>query len=899
VNRDVFICHSSVDATLAREICRRLEASGVGCWLAPRDEVPGIPYGRQLVNAIAAARIVLLVFSSHANDSRAVLNELELASNRGKIILTVRIEDVAPSSTIEFYVRAIHWLDAASQPLERMWPQLIGHVKSLLAQPAPVASVEGTTAEHPTGGKPAVHDSNLPLQLTSFVGRKHDLAEIKKLLDEHRMVTLVGSGGSGKTRAAIEIGGDLLADFADGVWLVELATISDSALVAATIARSLSVRETPDNPLLDTLLDYLRDRCLLLIVDNCEHVIDEARRAIGAILRSCAGVRVLATSRESLNIAGEYYFRMPSLTVPPPNGKAISAKSALPFGAVKLFADRALAADARFRLTNDNAPAVTEICRRLDGMPLAIELAAARVKVLSPQELAQRLDERFRVLTGGDRSALPRHQTMRALIDWSYDLLQEQERSLFRKLSVFADGFSLRAASAICGDVATCDEIAVMDLLSSLVDKSLVQPDAAGEQRYRLLESTRQYAREKLDESGEAESTCDRHLEYVRNVFQKSGEEYETTMSGAAVTRLARELEDARNAFDWAVRRNVAAQAADLFLATRLWADLGLYREGIERAKQLVSLVDAHDSARLSRLWQRIALYDSALGNYAGAKESAELAMRYAGASNDRAVLADALLRYAMIIANIHNFDEALASVDQAEALAIPSMRVKVQVLHTRGVIASIRGDLDTASRCFTQVHELYVAAGNDAGTVSAALSVAETEHARGKTGKAIQIASHEISRAERLADRSMLAQMLRNLAGYLAAVNKIEAARRAASRAIAFYAASDPEGAFAAVALEHFALCLAMDGDVQKAAILEGYVERTLTRLGYEREYTEVATQRRLVQILAKELASDQLAALHARGEAMQASEALESVAPRAATDRLELRDTAFAEGR
>jgi predicted ATPase len=870
VEPQVFICHSSVDARTAGDICARLEANGIRCWIAPRDPVPGMPWSEQIVNAISAVAIVLLVFSRHANESEPVLNEIELALNRRKKILLVRIEDVAPSSGLEFYVRRFHWFDAVKGPLDQIWSELVRDVQILVGQPAP--AVSAAPAEAPPSGSNA---SNLSSQPTSFVGREHDVAEIKKLLAANHLVTLVGSGGAGKTRTATQVGAALLDSFPGGVWLVEFGPISDGSLVPATVARTLGVTESADRPLLDSLLEYLKERRLLLILDNCEHVIDDVRTLAGAIVRSCPEVRILATSRESLNItaAGEHVFRLPSLAVPP-SGMNLKAKAALRYGGVALFRDRALAANGRFAVSDDNAPFVGEICRRLDGIPLAIELAAARITVLSPQQLAQRLDERFRVLTGGDRSALPRHQTMRALIDWSYDLLLEQERALFRKVSIFANGFTLQGAAQVCGDEG-CDELAVLDLLSSLVDKSLLQTDPGSEDRYRLLESTRQYAREKLAESGEFELSARRHLEYLIHVFDKAGAEYEATMSSAATSGLAVELEDARSALDWG-EQHALSKAVDLYLASRLWVHLGLNREGIDRAKRLIALVAQNDSVRLARLCSRIAVSAGRIGHHASAKEAADVSMRYARASSDPETLADCLLTYADVIAHDRRFDEAEAALDEAEASGTPTPRRRMQALHTRGLIASIRGDLETAARCFGEVRELYASVGNDVGVVSAVLNLAEMEHARGATSTAVEIALSGISPAERLPNRGDWAFLMRNLAGYLNAINDVSGAREAASKAIAFYSSHDPEGPFTAIALEHLALSLAIEGNVQTAAPLEGYIEKTLTDLGFEREYTELTSHERLMDILRKSLAQDQLAILLARGERMQAHEAL-----------------------
>ncbi|MGB8909971.1 MAG: TIR domain-containing protein [Candidatus Cybelea sp.] len=869
----VFICHSSADAGSARAICARLEASGIGCWIAPRDPMPGVPYARQIVNAIGAARVVLLVFSANANASRQVLSELELASNRGKPIMPVRIEDVQPSSNLEFYVRATHWFDGVSRPFEEILPQLVRDVRMLLTSSEYVATA-------PSNGELAVRKaSNLPLQLTSFVGRDRDVAQVEGLLHENRLVTLVGSGGAGKTRAAVEAGAGMLDGYRDGARFVEFAPISDGALVAPTIARVLGVRESPDSPLLDTLVAHLQTRNLLLILDNCEHVIDEVRSVAAAILRGSRGVRILATSRESLNIAGERVFRLPSLDVPPA-GETMTAASAERYGAVALFADRALAANVRFELSDESAPFVAEICRRLDGIPLAIELAAARTTVLSPQRLAERLDERFRVLTGGDRSALPRHQTMRALIDWSYDLLSDEERALFRRASIFASGFTLEGAHAIGGDEAH-DEIAVLELLSSLVDKSLVQNDPVDVDRYRLLESTRQYAREKLVVDGELDRTADRQFAYMMQQLKTAGEEYETTTSDAAVVRLAVELEDARAALDWALHRHRPSDAADLFLATRLWAFLGLHREAVDRAKQLLELADSNDFTRLARLWETIAVSAVRLSHHTSARDAAEQALNNARRSNEPETLADCLLTFVDVMAHARRFDEAQSALEEAGAVGSPSPRRKLRAINARGVTASIRGDLELAADAFAQARKLCASVGNDAGVVSATIGLAEAEHARGETENAIKVARSERTRAERLPNRGDWAFLMLNLAGYLCAVNDLSAAREAAYKALSFYAVSDPDGPITAIALEHLALCFAGDGDLQTAAALEGYARKTFAKLGFEREHTERASHDRLMELLERNLSEAELGSLLDRGERMEAREALARSAP------------------
>ena len=336
--------------------------------------------------------------------------------------------------------------------------------------------------------------NNLPAQLTSFVGREAEIAEARRLLSATRLLTFTGSGGTGKTRLSLQVAAEALADFADGVWLVELAPLADPDRVAAAVAAVFDLRDQPGRTMLEQLQDYLRARQVLLILDNCEHLIAASARVADALVRACPKVKVLASSREALGLAGERIFHVPSLGVPEPKAivDAIARSEA-----VQLFVERATAAQPRFSLNAQNASAIGDICRRLDGIPLAIELAAARIRLFAPEQIAARLNDRFKLLTGGSRTALPRQQTLRALIDWSYDLLPDPEKALLRRLAVFAGGWTFEAAEAVC------DSDDLLDALGHLVDKSLVAvDDCVGEARYVLLETVRQYAREKLFDAG-------------------------------------------------------------------------------------------------------------------------------------------------------------------------------------------------------------------------------------------------------------------------------------------------------------------------------------------------------------------------------------------------------------
>ncbi|HEX9076869.1 MAG TPA: BTAD domain-containing putative transcriptional regulator, partial [Anaerolineae bacterium] len=367
--------------------------------------------------------------------------------------------------------------------------------------------IERAPAAHPPS---EARLTNLPIPLTSFIGRKREMAEGKRLIASQRLVTLTGAGGSGKTRLAIQIATDLVDAFRDGVWWVELAALTEGALVPQAVAQALGVREVPNQPLSETLVHFLHARQLLLVLDNCEHLVNACAELAIELLSVCPDLKVLATSREALGLTGEVAWPVPTLALPDP--KQVSLQDLLmQFEGIRLFVERAVVVKPDFVVTPQNARAVVEVCRRLDGIPLAIELAAARIKILTVEHIAARLDDRFNLLTTGSRTALPRQKTLRATIDWSYDLLIPETQKLFRRLSVFAGGFTLDAAEAVCTDE-SLERSTVLKELSRLVDRSLVlveQQDRT--ERYRMLETIRDYAYGKLVELSEADEIRKKH----------------------------------------------------------------------------------------------------------------------------------------------------------------------------------------------------------------------------------------------------------------------------------------------------------------------------------------------------------------------------------------------------
>ncbi|MDQ4130885.1 MAG: LuxR family transcriptional regulator, partial [Actinomycetota bacterium] len=376
-------------------------------------------------------------------------------------------------------------------------------------------------ADLPSPRSLEVVPNNLPVQLTSFVGRKEEIRQVSDLLAESALLTLAGSGGCGKTRLALHAAATVAEDYPDGVWLVELAPLEDPGHVPAAVASALGLSEEQFRDVTEVVVAHLRSKELLLILDNCEHVLPGASALAHTILTRCPSVGILATSRQPLDVPGEIRWRVPSLSLPGLRDPPV-IESVTQYEAVQLFIARAVQARPDFAVTNENAPAVAEVCHRLDGIPLAIELAAARVRMMSPQQIAEALADRFRLLSVGSRTLMPRQQTLRASVEWSYALLSEAERVVLRRLSVFAGGFSLDAAEAVCSE-ADVDGREVLGLLSGLVDKSLVQvDDTEPAARYHLLETVRQYARDRLGEVGEVEAVQVRHRDHYLALAQRA-----------------------------------------------------------------------------------------------------------------------------------------------------------------------------------------------------------------------------------------------------------------------------------------------------------------------------------------------------------------------------------------
>lgn len=451
-------------------------------------------------------------------------------------------------------------------------------------------ALEDLPADFPPLRTLTVLPNNLPHQLSSFVGRTRQAAEISRLLSRTRLVTLTGTGGCGKTRLALHVAAGLVHEFPDGAWLVELGALSDSKLIPQAVMSALHIPQRPGAPPGDVLSDYLQSKSLLLLLDNCEHLAEACARLVDTVLRVCPDLRILATSREALRVAGESTYRVPSLSLPDIE-EGSSVESVIASEAVLLFVDRAKAASTTFDITAQNAATVACLCRRLDGIPLAIELAAARANALSPEQILARLGDRFRLLTGGQRTSPARHQTLQAAMDWSYDLLSDSERALARRLAVFAGGWTLGAAEQVCSEP-PISAAEVPALLAQLVDKSLVAMERQGEEaRYWLLETVRQYLQKAAAEAQEMERTRRRHRDWYAELADTAERECVGRQQSFWCDRLELEHDNFRAALDWSLI-DCADSGVALHLAGALyplWYLRGHFTEGREWLERALS----------------------------------------------------------------------------------------------------------------------------------------------------------------------------------------------------------------------------------------------------------------------------------------------------------------------
>ena len=496
--------------------------------------------------------------------------------------------------------------------------------------------------------------NNLPVQLSGFIGRADEIKHAKELLKDNRLLTLTGTGGLGKTRFSLQVAADLIDDFANGVWFVELAAVSDPVFLAITIINDLGLKEEQKKTPEETLADHLKDKEILIVLDNCEQIIESCAKLAENLLLKCPKLKVIATSREGLNCIGEQTYRIPPLTLPDPNHK-YTPEQLTQYESVRLFIERALAVNPKFRVTNENAPALVGVCSRLDGVPLALELAAARTKVLSVEKIFERLDDRFNLLTGGKRTVLPRQQTLRALIDWSYDLLSENEKILWSRLSVFSGGWTLEAAEEVCSDE-KISKNDILDLLSQLTEKSVIIYDETKD-RYRILESLKQYGIEKLSDGKEIFL---QHLNYFLKLSEKAKPELIGENTKFWMHKIEADHSNFISAIEWSVNNENKEKGAVISNALgSFWSRRGQYSTGI----RLIEII-LESSGILSKSLKGIVLnwigsFRISMGDNEQAKKYLEESLDLRKEIGDKIGIAESLLSLGNVTNSLGDFELA------------------------------------------------------------------------------------------------------------------------------------------------------------------------------------------------------------------------------------------------
>jgi predicted ATPase/transcriptional regulator with XRE-family HTH domain len=743
----------------------------------------------------------------------------------------------------------------------------------------PRTATAAATQEQPAAVVPA---TNLLPPSTRLIGRAQDVARSEALVSAGRLVTLVGAGGVGKTRVALSVASELGSQFSHGAWFVDLAPLSDASSVTHAVATVLGISGTHGGaPIIDSVVEFLQERHVLIVLDNCEHLLDAVAAFVHAVLTRSKQLNILATSREPLRVAGETVYEIPALECPPADA-ILTGPAALKYSAVELFFDRAKAHDAAFTLEDDSAQIVGRIVRRLDGLPLAIELAAARVRTLGLTTIERRLDQRFQLLSGGDRLAPRRQQTMRALIEWSYDLLSPQEQLLFRRLGIFVGGWSLEAAESVCGGDGMSST--VLESLASLVDKSLVTRSDQGEMsRYRFFESTRAFALDTLTPE-ELRPLAFRHARWVADCLQQAEDK---TPTEGITTRLASvmlELDNIRAALQWcdrdgeqlALGGDIASLIPDFFY----WH--GLAEEGSRWIRRYLDRLDEDKHLEVvARLYCGLAKLTT---DATTRLDAAERAVALAERTGNAGILASAHVRHAVALYAMGRLDEALAANvraisvlrrDDDGPLQQPDLRVAWALQHQSWILVEL-GKLDEGRACIEEAIRVFGRLNAEREAWGLCGDLAEFEFAAGRAERALEIVDEAIPIAADIDDPERESVFTCNRAGYLLSLGDFTEAEATAREAVVL--ALKTNGTERVLhALEHLAAALACRDKAETAALLAGFVQAGYSSSGYKRETTERSSHDILTSALHRALSEQDVLGHMRRGATLTSAQAVE----------------------
>ena len=701
-------------------------------------------------------------------------------------------------------------------------------------------------------------ETNLPLPRTSFVGRQLDVNRVSELFDHTRLVTVTGVGGAGKTRLAVQAAAALLDGSGDGVWLTELAAVSDPEMVAPAVASAVGVPEERGRHVVDSLVDALRPKRLMLVIDNCEHLIDACAELVDTVIKACPDVHVLATSRQRLNVDGEHVYRLSPLGVPP-DDSGMTIEEALDFEAVQLFVERARAHQPGFAVDANTVAAVTSVCRRVEGLPLAIELAAARLRSLSVGQIDARLDDQFRLLTGGHRSALPRQQGLRAMVDWSYELLDEAERRVLATLSVFSGGWTLDAAEAVAAG-----DIDVLDVVSSLVDKSLVQAESSGsEVRYGMLESVRQYAAERLADHPEIDlfTVRRRHRDHYLALAERARRGMDTPAQRQWLDRLDLENGNLRAAFAFSLDDPDGSPAALQMCAAlaRYWVMRGRAVEGMQHAESALGrpAAAATDRDRAAAL-VALASLNSRSGDFTRARALLEDALAIRRELDDPIGRAEALNDLAWLATRQEDYETARALGEEALALVEAGDNVHLlgRVHATLGDLIE-RSDLLAGRAHFDEARRHFDAVGDRGASARVLNNLGLIDLSRGDLAASRRALEECLATFSELQDAAALPTVLSNLGLIAIEESEFERAQELFARGLTLgHRTRDKE------LMVYTVLGLAMAagglGDSDRGAVLHGAVDTLAADLGMALDHLEATLRDRSIAELRRVLGDE-----------------------------------------
>ena len=720
--------------------------------------------------------------------------------------------------------------------------------------------------------------NNLPPQVTSFIGRERELNEIEALLTQARLITLLGMGGLGKTRLSLQVAAEVMPQYPDGAWFVDLTPIRDAARVVDEAARALGVTEEPGRPALQSVCAHLKSRRLLLILDNCEQVIEPVAEVVAAILNAAPEVRIVTSSRETLRVPGEHVYPILPLPVP---GRHDDVQSLAQSTAVRLFVERARSQKPGFSLDEREAPAIAELVARLEGIPLALELAAARVRVLSVPDINARLKDRFRLLAGGDRTLQKRQQTLRALVDWSYDLLNEQEKRLFDRLAVFVGGFDLAAAEAVCG-ADPIDTLEVLDLLGSLVDKSLVMHEQREDgSRYRTLETIREYAREKLDQRGDdAAATAARHCQHFFAFAKAARDGLRGAEQGRWIGRLETEIDNLRAATALALAGRVEPFVAVKFAVAlqTFWLLRGYASEGrgVVRAALNLPAVQSSDLARAWALYVGAALAGGQ-GDHVEARSMLETCLSLRRGLGDPLEIAGTLSTLALY--RLHDGDWAAATLAEQEALqsfrSLDNRRGEAICLEHLGYIALYEGDDERARIALEQALAIGHDIANHELEGRSELLLGQIAFDAGDLDAAQTRFTASLAICRDAADRNGEANAQRWLGKVNLERSDAASARERLGEALAAFEAFEMREEMVACLEDHAALALTQ-GATEHAAKLAGAATQVRSRLALSRTPRAERQWQSFLTRLRSSAATDRFEAAWLVGERWETKEAV-----------------------